>query len=266
MRLIVLGAIVAAVLSVAGLLAMTGTLRQLASSDLSAEVHLAEFPLPQGFGLEPQEVADFLVLELTERATDDIALRLALGSDGQRRLIEVAIPRLVNAVVVRDMIAEIKPLHNVLSVGGFRLSGQVVITNRGDARSDVALTLPGLLLAEGGEVETTSNGMTALHLDELAAGEVRVVKVWLGEPAVQAGAGLRRQLLLGDGAGSRGRVWLYAPGPWAGADLQAIPPARWAVAGMLAVTGLAAVLVLIIAGMTRLRLGTRRRRGRVSPA
>lgn len=265
MRLIVLGAFVAAVLSLAGLLAMTGGLRQLASTELSAEVHLAEFPLPEGFGLEPQEVADFLVKELTVRATDDIALRLALGTDGQKKLIEVVIPRLVNSVVVRDMISQIKPLHNVLSVGAFRLSGQVLITNRGEARKDVALMLPGLLLAEGGEVETTSNGMTAVHLDELAADEVRVVKVWLGEAALQAGAGLHRQILLGDGAGNRGRVWLYGPGPWAGADLQAIPLARWAVAGVLAVTALAALLVLVMAAMTRLRLGSRRR-GRVSPA
>lgn len=266
MRLVILGALGALILSLFGLLAMTGTLRQLASPDLSAEVHLDEFPLPPGFGLEPQEVADFLVQELTMRATDDIALRLALGTDGQTKLIEVVIPRLVNSVVVRDMIAQIKPLANVLSVGAFRLSGRVVITNRGPARSDVALTLPGLLLAEGGEVEATSNGMTALRLDELAAGEVRVVKVWLGEAALQAGADLRRQLLLGDGAGSRGRVWLYGPGPWAGEDLQAIPPARWAVAGMLAATGLSSLLVLILAAMTRLRLGSRRRRGRVSPA
>jgi len=266
MRLVILGAMGALILSLVGLLAMTGTLRQLASSDLSAEVRLDTFPLPPGFGLEPQEVADFMVKELTKRATDDIALRLALGTDGQTKLIEVVIPRLVNSVVVRDMIAEIKPLANVLSVGAFRLSGEVLITNRGQARQDVALTLPGLLLAEGGEVEITSNGMAALHLDELAAGEVRVVKVWLGEAAVQTGTELRRQLLLGDGAGSRGQVWLYGPESWAGADLQAIPPARWAVAGMLAVTGLAALLVLIIAVMTRLRLGTRRGRGRVSPA
>mgnify|MGYP006186236619 CR=1 FL=1 len=48
--------------------------------DLSAEVHLADFPLPQGFGLEPQVVADFLAAELTERGTDDIALRLAAAA------------------------------------------------------------------------------------------------------------------------------------------------------------------------------------------
>ena len=258
MRLVVLGALGALILSVVGLLAMTGGLRNLASPGLSAELHLARFPLPQGFGLEPQEVADFMVVELTERATDDIALRLALGTDGQKKLIEVVIPRLVNSVVVRDMIAEIKPLNNVLSVGAFRLAGQVTVTNRGEARKDVALTLPGLLLAEGGGIETTENGLTALTLGEMAAGETRVVPVWLGEAAQAAGAGLSRQVRLGDGAGARGRVWIFGPeGGWTGADLQAIPAARWVVGGVLAIVALASGLVLVMALMTRLRLGRR---------
>lgn len=255
MRLIILGAGLAAALSLAGLLAMTGALRSLASPDLSAEVHLAEFPLPQGFGLEPQEVAEFLTVELTTRANDDIALRLGLGTDGQKKLVEIAIPRLVNSVVVRDMIANIKPLANVLSVGDFRLAGRVLVVNRGDARSDVALTLPGLLLAEaasgGASIETTSTGLTALTLGDMQAGEQREVKIWLGQPALDAGAGFKRQVLLGDASGAAGRVWIYDAQGWAGADLQAIALARWAIAGVLAIVLGASLLVLAMAVLAR---------------
>ncbi|OZA00263.1 MAG: hypothetical protein B7Y02_18660, partial [Rhodobacterales bacterium 17-64-5] len=234
MRLIFIGAAMVACISLAGLLAMTGTLRSILSADLTAEVHLSDYPLPRGFGLEPQVVADFMVVELTKRGTDDIALRLALGPDGQRELVDIAIPRLVNSVVVRDMITNIKPLANVLSVGAFRISGRVVVKNAGDARSDVALTLPGAVLVEAesgtAEISTTSTGLTALNLGDMTAGEVRVLRVWLGEAAVQAGAGIGNQVLLGDGQGTKGRVWLYGLGTSRqGADLQAMPMPRWVI-------------------------------------
>ena len=97
---------------------------------------MADYPLPTGFGLEPQVVADFLVEELVNPGADDIALRMALGVEGQKKLVEITIPRLVNSVVVRDMIANIKPLANVLAVGEFRMSARIEVRNRGEARSD----------------------------------------------------------------------------------------------------------------------------------
>ena len=262
MRLILMGAFVAAAISLAGLLAMTGTLRPLVSPELSVEVHLSDYPLPQGFGLEPQVVADFLVAELTKRGTDDIALRLALGVEGQKRLVEIAIPRLVNSAVVRDMIANIQPLANVLSVGEFRMSARVVVQNRGAARSDVALTLPGAVLVEAetgtAEIETTSTGLTALNLGEMAAGEVRVLRVWLGEAAAGAGAGIGKQVLLGDAAGTAGRVWIYGQGAaWQGADLQAMPVARWVIGGVLVLAFIGSVLTMLMVGLARLRGGHR---------
>lgn len=263
MRLILLGAGLAAGATLGGLLAMTGTLRALISPQLSAEVHFADYPLPKGFGLEPQVVADFLVEELTTRATDDIALRLAMGPEGQKKVIEVAIPRLVNSVVVRDMIAKIKPLANVLAVGDFRISARVVVTNLGAARSDVALTMPGVVLVEAqtgaAALETTSTGLTAVNLGEIGAGETRVLTVWLGQAAVDAGTAIGKQMLLGDAGGDVGRVWLYGRGSWQGADLQAMPAARWMVGGALMVVFVASVLVMLLVVLARLRLGRRRR-------
>ena len=99
----------------------------------------------------------------------------------------------------------------------------------GAARNDVALTLPGALLAEADsgtvEITTTSSGLTALTLGDMAADEERVLRVWLGQAAVDAGATLRQSVLLGDGAGEMGRVWIYDQANWQGADLQAIAEA-----------------------------------------
>ena len=266
MRLILAAAVLAAGVSLTGILAMTGVLRGLVLTPLSAEVHLTDYPLPTGFGLEPQIVADFLTDELTTRAKDNIALRLALGTDGQKKLIEIAIPRLVSSAVVRDMIKNIKPLANVLSVGEFRLAARVVVVNRGDARSDVALTLPGAILAEAAtgsaEIEATSTGLTAVKLGDMAAGETRLLWVWMGQGAVDAGAGFGKQVLLGDAGGTVGRVWVYGQGAWQGADLQAMPAARWMVGGVLVLVFIASVLVFLGLAMTWLRVARRR----ISPA
>lgn len=263
MRLIVICGVLGAAVSLFGILAMTGTLRYLTSPELSAEVHVTDYPLPKGFGLEPQIVADFLVVELTNRATDDIALRLALGTDGQRKLIDIAIPRLVNSVVVRDMIANIEPLKNVLSVGEFDAAARIVVRNSGAARTGVALTLPGAVLVEAqtgtAAIKTTSTGLTALDLGDIAAEETRVLQVWLAQTAGVEGSGFASQVMLGDAGGAVGRVWIYGQGAWQGADLQAIPLARWAVGAVLVVVLVTSLLTLLIVVLGR-RKGRRARR------
>ena len=94
--------------------------------------------------------------------------------------------------VVREMIRDIPPLAKILSVAEFKFTGRIKVTNRGAARNDVALTLPGALLAEADsgtvEITTTSSGLTALTLGDMAADEERVLRVWLGQAAVDAGA------------------------------------------------------------------------------
>ena len=249
-RLVVGAAVICAAVSLGGLLTMTGTLRTALSPGLSAEVHLSEYPLPAGFGIEPQEVSDFLVKELIQRAEDDIALRLSLGEKGKQQLIEIVIPRLVSSTVVRDMVANIRPLANVLSVADFRLAARVVITNRAAGAKDVALTLPGALLAEADgqpvKIVKTATGLTAVAVGDMASGESRVLTVWLGKPAVEAGAGLGRLVLVGAAGGQRGSVWIYGLGPWFGADEEAMPVARWMIAGALLMVLVASALVLIV--------------------
>ena len=104
----------------AGLLAMTGGARGVLGADLRAEVHVTDYPLPTGFGIEPELVAEFLSASLQKRAGEDIALRFSLGTEGLKRLQEIALPRLMNVVVVRAMIRDVKPLSDLLAVGAFR--------------------------------------------------------------------------------------------------------------------------------------------------
>ncbi len=261
MRLAVIGAVVCGALSLGGLLAMTGQLRAMLSPSLSAEVHLSEYPLPTGFGLDPQVVSDFLSNELIKRAGEDIALRLALGDKSQERLTTIVIPRLISPTVVRDMVKEIQPLANVLSVGNFRMAARVVISNRGPARQGVALTLPGAVLAEAAgdtlKIETTSTGLTAVPAGDMAAGETRVLTVWLGQAALDAGKGLGKQVLLGAAGGETGQVWIYGSGSWPGADLEAMPAARWMVGGALLLVLAVAAMVLVMAALSVL-VGRRR--------
>ena len=250
-------ALIGAGLSLSGLLAMTGTLKTLLSPPLSAEVHLTDFALPTGFGLEPQLVADFLAVELINRAENDIALRLGMGEEGQKKLIEIGIPRLISSTVVRDMIRDIKPLADVLSVADFKMAGQVVVSNRGQDRKDVALTLPGVILVEAetgtASIETTSTGLTALTLGDMTAGEKRVLRVWLGKAAIEAGGGFSKAVLLGDGSGEAGRVWISDQARWQGVDLQTLPAARWIVAAVLLMVFVTSALMAVVILLGRLR-------------
>lgn len=259
-----LGALVLAGLSLAGLLTMTGTLRDLISPPLTAEVRLSPFQLPAGFGLEPEEVAEYLIVNMTKRAETDIALRLGMGTEAQAQLIKIGIPRLVSTTMVRGMIQDIPPLAKVLSVADFKIAARIVVANGGQVRKDVAVTLPGAILAEADsgsvEITTTSSGLTALTLGDMAAGEERVLRVWLGQDAVDAGATLGRSVLVGDGSGEVGRVWIYDQSDWQGSDLQAMAPARWLVAALLLLVFVTSALTAVFAVMTALK------RQAVSPA
>jgi hypothetical protein len=254
-RLMIAVAAVGAAVSLAGLSTMTGLLRDLLSPQLSAEVHLSTFLMPAGFGLEPQVVSDFLAAELIRRAEDDVALRLTLGTVAQKKLVEIGIPRLVSSTVVRDMIRDIKPLAEVLSVGQFKMAAEVVVYNKGRENTDVVLTMPGVVMVEAGSgsatIETTSTGLTALALGDMASGEGRTLRVWLGQGAVDAGPAFNRSVLLSDARGDTGRVWMYGRGPWQGADLQAMPAMRWMVAAVLLVVLAASLLVLGFAVLLR---------------
>jgi hypothetical protein len=256
MRLVLVGSAIGMAMSLTGLLAMTGVLKGMISPPLSAEIQLAEYPLPSGFGLEPQVVSDYLVEELTKRAQEDIALRLALGTGGQTKLVQIVIPRLVSSTVVHDMVRDIKPLANVLSVADFRKSAKVVVTNHGKDSAGVVLTIPGAVLVEGQEgtpaIETTSTGLTAVTMGDMASGESRHLTVWLGKTAGE-GKTFSSQVLLGDAGGQSGRVWIYGQtSAWPGSDLEAMPLARWLMGGVLMLVFLLSGLTLIFAALSAL--------------
>ncbi len=237
---------------------MAGGARGVPGADLRAEVQVTDYPLPAGFGIEPELVAEFLSASLRKRAGEDIALRFSLGTEGLKRLQEIALPRLMNVVVVRSMIRDVKPLNDLLAVGDFRRAAQIVVTNAGAAATDVALTLPGAVLAEAGgatvPVLTTDTGLTAIALGDMAAGEVRALTVWLGADAV--GLDLGDSTRIG-ATGRRGQVLLTGQGGWAGTGLEALPWARWTVNAVLL-----GVFVFGVAGLLLPFFARRNRRSR----
>ena len=90
----------------------------------------------------------------------------------------------------------------------------------------MALTVPGALLAEvDGEkvkVITTSTGMQALNLGDMAAGQSHQITVWMD--ATSLGVDMGKSVKLGAADGQRGGVLMWGDQGWFGADVE---PLRW---------------------------------------
>ena len=235
-----------------GLLVLSGGARGFAASSLEAQLLVQDFPVPDGFGIDPNRVAGFMADQLRQRLDNDLGIRLTLKANVIKKVKEFALPRLMNVVVVKSMMRDIPELSAVLDLGAFRrtLTGQISTTA---AVQDVALTVPGALLAEvNGEkvkVTTTSTGMTALELGDMASGPVHQVTIWLGESAL--GNDLGRTIRVGAERGTRGRVLLWGAQGWFGADLEALRWSRWLVGTILGGTllfGLASLILPLLTG------------------
>ncbi len=235
-----------------GLLVLSGGARGFAASSLEAQLLVQDFPVPNGFGIDPNRVAGFMADQLRQRLDNDLGIRLTLKANVIKKVKEFALPRLMNVVVVKSMMRDIPELSAVLDLGAFRrtLTGQISTTA---AVQDVALTVPGALLAEvNGEkvkVTTTSTGMTALELGDMASGQVHQVTIWLGESAL--GNDLGRTIRVGAERGTRGRVLLWGAQGWFGADLEALRWSRWLVGTILGGTllfGLASLILPLLTG------------------
>lgn len=233
-----------------GLVIMSGNARGLLAPSLQAELVVQDFPLPPDMGVDPVEVADFMAKELQQRLDDDVAIRLTMPDGSLDKVKEIVLPRLMNVVAVQSMMDGIPELSELLDMGSFRrtVSGDVYSD---DGAADVALTVPGALLASVDgtmvEITTTSTGMTALELGEMTAGQGHHVVLWLDESAI--GLDLGKSILLGAADGQRGRVLLSGDRGWFGADLEALRWGRWVVGGVLAmvlVFGLASLVLPII--------------------
>lgn len=231
-----------------GLAAMAGTLAALAPGGLKADVVLADYPLPDGFGLAPQEVSDFLVAEMQERVLGDVAMRLILGTDNQQKLHDVIIPRLLNAGVIRKMIKEVQPLADVLSIGQFKSTARIVVRNDGAATlTDVAMIVPDATRAEDGSgvvsIVPTQPGLSAINLGDMAPGEQKSITVWRSAAADFSPTAIG-QFSLGAAKGIRGQFDVLGARDWLGAGLEKFTWARWLVAGLLAAAAFAGLLGL----------------------
>jgi hypothetical protein len=242
-----------------GLLVLSGGARGLAAPPLEARLVVQDFPVPDGFGIDPDRVAGFMADQLRQRLDNDLGIRLKLKANVIKTVKEFALPRLMNVVVVKAMIRDIPELSAVLDLGAFRrtVTGQISTTA---AVQDVALTVSGALLAEVNgkkvKVTTTSTGMTALALGDMAPGQVHQVTIWLGESAL--GNDLGRTIRVGANTGARGRVLLWGAQGWFGADLEALRWSRWLVGAVLGGTLLFGLASLILPLLTGRQAGARR--------
>ena len=130
-----------------GLVVLAGGARGLFAPALQAELVVQDFPIPQGFGLDPKRVAGFMSEELGQRLEDDIAIRITLKADVMKKVRDIVLPRLMNAVAVQSMMHDIPELSAILDIAAFERTIQGSIRSAKAAQA-VALTVPGALLAE----------------------------------------------------------------------------------------------------------------------
>ena len=234
-----------------GLVVLAGGARGLLAPALQAELVVQDFPIPQGFGLDPKRVAGFMSKELEQRLEDDVAIRITLKTDVMKKVRDIVLPRLMNVVAVQSMMHDIPELSAILDIAAFKRSVQGTVRSATDAQ-DVALTVPGALLAEvDGEkikVTTTSTGLQALTLGEMTAGQSHQVTLWLD--ATSEGVDLGKTVKLGAADGQRGRVLLWGDHGWFGADVEALRWSRGVIGALLAGVLLFGLLSLMLPILT----------------
>lgn len=230
-----------------GLVVLAGGARGLLAPALQAELIVQDFPIPQGFGLDPDRVAGFMSDELKQRLEDDVAIRLTLKTDVMRKVRDIVLPRLMNVVAVQSMMHDIPELSAILDIAAFQRTVQGSIRSE-KAAKDVAMTVPGALLAEVDgkkiKVSKTSTGMQALNLGDMAAGQTRHITVWMDASSV--GVDMGKSIKLGAAAGQRGRVLLWGDHGWFGADVEALRWSRGLIGALLAGVLLFGVLSLML--------------------
>lgn len=234
-----------------GLVVLGGGARGLLAPALQAELVVQDFPIPQGFGLNPDKVAGYMADELKQRLEDDVAIRLTLKTEVMKKVRDVVLPRLMNVVAVQSMMHDIPELSAILDIAAFQRSVQGTVRSATDAQ-DVALTVPGALLAEvdGKKVKviTTSTGLQALTLGDMTAGQSHQITVWMD--ATSVGVDMGRQVKLGAGDGQRGRVLLWGDRGWFGADVEALRWSRGVIGALLAGVLLFGLLSLMLPILT----------------
>ena len=223
-----------------GLVVLAGGARGILAPALQAELVVQDFPIPQGFGLDPERVAGFMADELGNRLKDDLAIRITLKADVLKKVREIVLPRLMNVVAVNAMMHDIPELSAILDIAAFKRTVQGTIRSANDAQ-DVALTAPGALLAEvdGKKIKviTTSTGLQALTLGDMKAGESHQIIVWMD--ATSVGVDMGRNV--------KG---------WFGADVESLRWSRGLIGALLAGVLLFGLLSLMLPILTRRQRGS----------
>ena len=235
-----------------GLVVLAGGARGLLAPALQAELVVQDFPIPQGFGLDPERVAGFMADELGNRLKDDLAIRITLKADVLKKVREIVLPRLMNVVAVNAMMHDIPELSAILDIAAFKRTVQGTSRSATDVQ-DVALTAPGALWAEvdGKKIKviTTSTGLQALTLGDMKAGESHQIIVWMD--ATSVGVDMGRNVKLGAADGQRGRVLLSGDQGWFGADVESLRWSRGLIGALLAGVLLFGLLSLMLPILTR---------------
>jgi hypothetical protein len=174
----------------------------------------------------------------------------------------------MNVVAVHRMLEDIPELSALVGLESFKRSVTGSITSA-NAADDVALTVPGALLAEvdGQKVKITrtSTGMAALELGAMTPGQSHRITLWLDDSATRTDLG--KSILLGAADGQRGRVLLWGDHGWFGADVEALRWGRWLIGADLAVVLAFGLASLILPLLTRRQNRTRSASSRpVKPA
>lgn len=249
----------------AALLVILGGWGRIVGPDLKARVQVHEVKVPSGYEIDPNRISDELVRRMQRRSEVDMALRVLLGDEGNALLRERAVPRLLNAGVLRRMIDEVDGLGTVIAFAGYKAWSEITVTNSGALLlEDVAITLPHATHAEtagGGVIELSKHDrdLNSTTLGQLKPGQSMTLLVWFDQPPEQVMV-RSSDIRIGAAGGVRGRSLVYDPDhAWNGADLEVEPWARWLVAAVLAVISCAclAALTLVVVSLFR---------GRLSPA
>lgn len=250
--LLILAGLAVLAVSLVSFLVLMGNAEVLDRQPLVARVTLAPFALPAGYAVDPVAITDELVARMRSRVDNDMALQMMLGTEESVILREQAVPRLVNAGVLRRMLEEMEGLGTVIEMADYHALAEVEIRNRGTVPlEDVALVLPGAGRIEGiagaaPVLEAGENGLAAVTLPALQPGEVSRFRLWLvpspEELAVRAG-----EIRLGAATDPSGTVHLYSSQTkWNGAALQVLPWARWLIAGLLGLMALGSLAAVAL--------------------
>lgn len=247
---------------VAALLVLFGDWDRFAGRTLYARVLVHPVKVTSNFEIDANQISDELVRRMQRRAETDAALRIMLRADVNKLLRERAIPRLLNAGVLRRMIAETEGLGAVIAFAQYGSWADITVRNSGVMPlEDVAMTIPHAARVEATDdkvldIQTSVGGLAAVRLGDIAADAEIELSVWFDQGAAEISA-RATEFRLGADGGVRGWVNFYDPDrAWNGADLEIKPWARWLTAGVLAFVASAAFacVVLIIIGLFRSRL------------